>query len=62
MVDAVNSAVKIQSELAQRNAELPMEHRMGLRIGVNLGDVVEEEGSIYGDGVYISCKLKRNKF
>ena len=57
-VDAVKSAVKIQTELAERNAELPMEQRMQFRIGINLGDVVEEEGRIYGDGVNIAARVE----
>jgi class 3 adenylate cyclase len=58
VVDAVKSAVKIQSELAERNAELPMEQRMQFRIGVNLGDVVEEESRIYGDGINIAARVE----
>jgi adenylate cyclase len=58
VVDAVNSAVKIQTELAERNAELPMEKRMQFRIGINLGDVVEDEGQIYGDGVNIAARVE----
>ena len=58
VVDAVKSAVKIQSELAERNAELPMEQRMQFRIGVNLGDVVEEESRLYGDGVNIAARVE----
>ena len=58
VVDAVKSAVKIQKELAERNAELPMEQRMQFRIGVNLGDVVEEESRIYGDGINIAARVE----
>ena len=58
VVDAVKSAVKIQSELAERNAELPMERRMQFRIGINLGDVVEEKSRIYGDGVNIAARVE----
>jgi adenylate cyclase len=58
VVDAVESAVQIQTELAQRNAEIPMDKRMQFRIGVNLGDVVEEEGRIYGDGVNIAARVE----
>ena len=42
VVDAVNCAVEVQRELAERNAELPYNRRMEFRIGINLGDVVEE--------------------
>jgi len=58
VVDAVKSAVRIQIELAERNAELPTEQRMHFRIGVNLGDVVEEEGRLYGDGVNIAARVE----
>jgi class 3 adenylate cyclase len=49
VVDAVKCSVDIQQVLAERNAELPPERKMEFRIGINLGDVVEEEGRIYGD-------------
>jgi adenylate cyclase len=58
VVDAVECAVKIQEELKARNTELPENRRMEFRIGVNLGDVIEEEGRIYGDGVNIAARLE----
>ena len=58
VVDAVNCAVEIQRELSERNAELPEGRKMEFRIGVNLGDVVEEEGRIYGDGVNIAARME----
>jgi adenylate cyclase len=58
VMDAVQSAAKIQKELAERNAELPEHRRMAFRIGVNLGDVIEDEGTIYGDGVNIAARLE----
>ena len=58
VVDAVQCAVEIQRELAERNAELSDEDKMTFRIGVNLGDVVEEDGRIYGDGVNIAARLE----
>jgi adenylate cyclase len=57
-VDAVNCAVEMQRELAERNAELPTERRMKFRIGVNVGDVVEEGERIYGDGVNIAARME----
>ncbi|MGD9224914.1 MAG: adenylate/guanylate cyclase domain-containing protein, partial [Desulfobacterales bacterium] len=57
-VDAVNCAVEIQRELAERNAESSYERRMQFRIGVNVGDVVEEEDRIYGDGVNIASRVE----
>jgi len=58
VVDAVQCAVEIQRELAERNEELPAERKMVFRIGVNLGDVVEEQDRIYGDGVNIAARLE----
>jgi len=58
VVDAVNCAVEIQRELAERNAELPENRKMEFRIGINLGDVIEEDGQIYGDGVNIAARME----
>ena len=58
VVDAVNCAVEIQRELAERNTELPPARQMEFRIGINLGDVVEEEDRIYGDGVNIAARIE----
>jgi adenylate cyclase len=58
VVDAVQCAVEIQRDLAERNEELPQDRHMQFRIGVNLGDVVEVEDRIYGDGVNIAARLE----
>jgi TolB-like protein/class 3 adenylate cyclase len=58
VVDAIRCAVEIQEELKDRNKELPEERRMEFRVGVNLGDVVEEGDTIYGDGVNIAARLQ----
>jgi len=58
VVDAVNCAVEIQREIAERNAELPENRIMQFRIGINLGDVVEEGDRIYGDGVNIAARME----
>lgn len=58
VIDAVNCAVEIQRELAERNAELPLARQMEFRVGINLGDVVEEEGRLYGDGVNIAARVE----
>jgi len=58
VVDATECAVKIQQELKAKNAELPDNRKMQFRIGVNLGDVVEEAGRIYGDGVNIAARIE----
>jgi len=58
VVDAVRCAVEIQEELRVRNAELPENRRMHFRIGINLGDVVQEEERIYGDGINIAARVE----
>ena len=58
VVDATECAVKIQQELKTKNAELPDYRKMQFRIGVNLGDVVEEADRIYGDGVNIAARIE----
>ena len=59
-VEAVDCAVEIQHELAKRNAQLAEHRRMQFRIGINLGDVIEQEdGTIYGDGVNVSARLQQ---
>jgi TolB-like protein len=58
VVDATECAVKIQKELNAKNARLPDDRKMPFRIGVNLGDVVEEADRIYGDGVNIAARLE----
>jgi adenylate cyclase len=58
VVDGVRCAVEIQEELKVRNAELPEERRMEFRIGVNLGDVIEDEERLYGDGVNIAARVE----
>jgi adenylate cyclase len=58
VVDAVECAVEIQQELKVRNAELSENRRMEFRIGINLGDVIEEGEKIFGDGVNIAARLE----
>jgi len=58
VVDAVRGAVKIQEKLKARNSELPEHRRMAFRIGINLGDVISDEGRIYGDGVNIAARIE----
>jgi adenylate cyclase len=58
IVDAVECAVGIQKELKTRNAELPENRKMEFRIGVNLGDVIEDGEQILGDGVNIAARLE----
>ena len=58
VVDAVHCAVVTQKELQNRNEELPENRKMQFRIGINLGDVIEEKDLIYGDGVNIAARLE----
>src|SRR5713101_6036147 len=58
VVDAVQCAVVIQGTLKAENATRQPERRMEFRIGVNLGDVMEEGGQIYGDGVNVAARLE----
>ncbi len=58
VVDAVQCAVEIQQVLRAKNALLPENRRMEFRIGINLGDVIEEGERIYGDGVNIAARLE----
>ena len=58
VVDAVRCAVGIQGELRERNKEVAEDRRLEFRIGVNLGDVVEEGDTILGDGVNIAARVQ----
>src|ERR1700723_3724001 len=59
VVDAVRCAIEVQNGLAERNAGLPSERRIEFRVGVHLGDVVEEsDGDLMGDGVNIAARLE----
>ena len=59
-VEAVDCATEIQHELAKRNSQLAEHRRMVFRIGINLGDVIEQEdGTIYGDGVNVAARLQQ---
>ena len=58
VVDAVQSAVEIQEVIRAKNAELPDERKMEFRIGINLGDVIQEGERIYGDGVNIAARVE----
>ena len=57
-VDAVQAAVAMQHELRARNAECEAHRRMEFRIGLNVGDVISDEGRLYGDGVNIAARLE----
>jgi class 3 adenylate cyclase/TolB-like protein len=58
VVDAVQCAVLIQQGMAEREADTPEDQRIRFRIGINLGDVILEDGDLYGDGVNIAARLE----
>jgi TolB-like protein/class 3 adenylate cyclase len=59
VVDAVRCAIEVQNGMAERNAGLPPERRIEFRVGIHLGDVVEEsDGDLMGDGVNIAARLE----
>ena len=57
-VDAVECAVAIQNGMAEREAAQPEEQRIRYRIGINIGDIVLEDGDIFGDGVNVAARLQ----
>src|ERR1700680_2304758 len=59
VVDAVRCAIEMQNGMVERNAGLPPERRIEFRVGIHLGDVVEEsDGDLMGDGVNIAARLE----
>ena len=57
-VDAVRCATEIQRAMAGRNADVPEDRRIEFRIGINVGDIIFDEGDIYGDGVNIAARVE----
>ena len=57
-VDAVRCAMEIQRAMAERNAAIPEDRRIEFRIGINVGDIIIDEGDIYGDGVNIAARVE----
>jgi TolB-like protein len=58
VVDAVRCALDIQRAMVERNATVPDDRRLEFRIGINIGDVILDEGDIYGDGVNIAARIE----
>src|SRR5438445_12485919 len=59
VVDAVRCAIEVQNGMVERNAGVPQDRRIEFRIGIHLGDVVEEsDGDLMGDGVNIAARLE----
>jgi class 3 adenylate cyclase len=57
-VDAIRCAIEIQRSMAERNKDVPEERRIEFRIGINVGDIISDNGDIYGDGVNIAARLE----
>jgi adenylate cyclase len=58
VVDALRCATEVQAGMAERNAAVPIDKRIDFRIGINVGDVVVEDGDIFGDGVNVAVRLE----
>lgn len=58
VVEALGAAVEIQAELATSSAREPVEHRLPLRIGINVGDVIADGDDIFGDGVNVAARVQ----
>jgi class 3 adenylate cyclase len=58
VVDALRCATEVQAGMAERNAEAPADKRIDFRIGINVGDIVVEDGDIFGDGVNVAARLE----
>ena len=58
VIDAVRCAIELQAGMAERNADVPADKRLEFRIGINLGDVIFDEGDIFGDGVNVAVRLE----
>ena len=57
-VDAVEDAVSVQQAMARRNIGVPEDRRIQLRVGINLGDVIADDGDVFGDGVNVAARLE----
>jgi len=58
VVDALRCATEVQAGMAQRNAPAPADKRVEFRIGINMGDILVEDGDIFGDGVNVAARLE----
>ena len=58
VVDAVRCAAEVQSQMAERNADLPENRRIEFRVGINLGDIIIDGDDIYGDGINVAARLQ----
>jgi adenylate cyclase len=58
VVDAVRCAVEVQRGMIEREAEAPAEQALRFRVGINLGDIISDQGDIFGDGVNVAARLE----
>ena len=58
VVDALRCATEMQAGMVERNADVPPDRRIEFRVGINMGDVVVDDGDIFGDGVNVAARLE----
>ena len=58
VITAVETAITIQSELASQNASIADDEKVQIRIGINIGDVIQDRGEVFGDGVNLAARLE----
>ncbi len=58
VVDALRCAAEVQAAMAETNAASPLDRRIDFRVGINMGDIVVEDGDIFGDGVNVAARLE----
>lgn len=58
VVDAIRCALDVQRGMAERNSDVPPDKRIEFRIGINVGDIIEDNGDIFGDGVNVAARLE----
>lgn len=58
VVSCVNAAIQVQTQQISLNEDVPKEQQVWVRVGINLGEVIEDRGEIYGDGVNIAARLE----
>jgi adenylate cyclase len=59
VADAVRASIEIQDRMRRRNSDVPADRRIEFRVGINLGDIIFEDGDIYGDGVNIASRVEQ---
>jgi len=58
VIEAVQCAVEVQRAMQERNSDVPADHRIEFRVGINLGDIIIDGDDIYGDGVNVAARLE----